>query len=108
MEYLAQAFRARYLDTHEKYLDSIATLLMQCTNPTSLATGQFMLRHVTSVKTICSQMRVLNNFDEAKALRNLRNSWYHECALIYPGDLSDRMKFAPWKIIQFFYVFPIC
>lgn len=104
IEYIASAFRARYLNTHEKYLDSIATLLTQCNNPKSLATGQFMLGHVTLVKTICSQMRVLNKFDEAKALRNLRNSWYHECALIHPEDLNDRMKFAPWKIIQFFYV----
>lgn len=48
-------------------------------------------------------MKALNSFDEARALRNLRNSWYHECALTYPQNLDDRMKFAPWKIIQFFY-----
>jgi len=103
MDSIASAFRTRYLDTHEKYLDSIATLLGACNNHTSLETGQFMLRRVASVKTICSQMRALNSFDEARALRNLRNSWYHECALNYPQDLDDRMKFAPWKIIQFFY-----
>lgn len=103
MDSIGRAFRTRYLDTHEKYLDSIATLLGACNDHTSLVTGQFMLRHVTSVKTISSQMRALNSFDEARALRNLRNSWYHECALNYPQDLDDRMKFAPWKIIQFFY-----
>ena len=103
MNSIASAFRARYLDTHEKYLDSIATLLAYCNNHTSLVTGQFMLRHVTTVKTTCSQMRALNSFDEVRALRNLRNSWYHECALHYPQDLDDRLKFAPWKIIQFFY-----
>ncbi len=100
---IASAFRTRYLDTHEKYLDSIATLLGACNNHTSLATGQFMLRRVTPVKTICSQMEALGSYDETRALRNLRNSWYHECALNYPQDLDDRMKFAPWKIIQFFY-----
>jgi hypothetical protein len=103
MESIGSAFRTRYLDTHEKYLDSIATLLGACNNHTSLATGQFMLQHVIPVMTLCSQVRALNSFDEARALRNLRNSWYHECALNYPQDLDDRLKFAPWKIIQFFY-----
>lgn len=103
MDSIASVFRTRYLDTHEKYLDSIATLLVACNNHASLETGQFILRRVQSVETICSQMRVLNSFDEGRALRNLRNSWYHECALNYPQDLDDRMKFAPWKIIQFFY-----
>jgi len=48
-------------------------------------------------------MKTLNSFDEARALGNLRNSWYHECALNYPDDLDERLKFAPWKMIQFFY-----
>ena len=103
MESLASAFRTRYLDTHEKYLDSIATLLGVCNGHTSLETGQFMLRHVTSLRNMCSQMKTLNSFDESRALRNLRNSWYHESALNYPQDLDGRLKFAPWKIIQFFY-----
>jgi uncharacterized membrane protein YfbV (UPF0208 family) len=62
-----------------------------------------MLSHVVSIRTMCARMRALNRFDEARALRNLRNSWYHECALNYPQESDDRMKFAPWKIIQFFY-----
>lgn len=37
-------------------------------------------------------------------MRNLRNSWYHECAFNYPEDRSERLKFAPWQIIQFYYV----
>lgn len=102
-ENIASAFRARYLDTHEKYLDSIATLLGVCNNHMSLATGEFMVRRSASVQTTCLQMRNLNRFDGALSLRNLRNSWYHECALNYPEVLNDRMKFAPWKIIQFFY-----
>ena len=102
-ESIERAFRARYLDTHEKYLDSIATLLGACNNHASLATGRFMLSHTVSIRTMCTRMKALNRFDEARALRNLRNSWYHECALNYPQTLDDRMKFAPWKIIQFFY-----
>ena len=38
---------------------------------------------------------------------NLQNAWFNECALRYPsGDdrLLDRMRFAPWKITQFYYV----
>lgn len=100
---IASAFRSRYLDTHEKYLDSIATLLGACNNHTSLATGEFMVRRAPLVQATCSQMRFLGHFDEARALRNLRNSWYHECAFSFPEDLNNRMKFAPWKIIQFFY-----
>jgi hypothetical protein len=102
-ESIGSAFRLRYLDTHEKYLDSIATLLWACNNHATLATGRFMLSHAVSIKTMCTRMKALNRFDEARALQNLRNSWYHECALNYPQTLDDRMKFAPWKIIQFFY-----
>jgi hypothetical protein len=60
---------------------------------------------------------MLENFkgDKEKAIRNLTNSWYHECALSYPEDvindnneveksnLRERMMFAGWKIIQFYY-----
>jgi len=102
-ESIRSAFRARYLDTHEKYLDSIATLLWACNDHATLANGRFMLSHAVSIRAMCTQMEALNRFDEARALRNLRNSWYHECALNYPLTLDDRMRFAPWKIIQFFY-----
>ena len=41
---------------------------------------------------------------ESLYFRNLRNSWYHEVALGYPQDnLEDRLKFAPWKIVQCYY-----
>lgn len=102
-ESIERAFRARYLNTHEKYLDSIATLLVACNDHSALANGRFMLSHAVSVRAMCTQMKALNRFDEARALRNLRNSWYHECALNHPLGLDDRMRFAPWKIIQFFY-----
>lgn len=102
-ESIRSAFRARYLNTHEKYLDSTATLLWVCNDHATLANGRFMLSHAVSIRAMCTQMEALNRFDEARALRNLRNSWYHECALNYPLTLDDRMRFAPWKIIQFFY-----
>jgi hypothetical protein len=102
-ESIARAFRARYLDTHEKYLDSIATLVAACNDQSALGNGRFMLSHAVSVRAVCTQMKALNRFDEARALRNLRNCWYHECALNHPLDFDDRMRFAPWKIIQFFY-----
>ena len=57
----------------EKYLDSIATLLGACTDHESLAIRQFMLRHVISIESVCSQIRALNSLNKAKVLRNLRN-----------------------------------
>lgn len=40
---------------------------------------------------------------ESPYFRNLRNSWYHEAALNYPQNLDERLKFAPWKIVQCYY-----
>jgi len=101
---LAQEFRENYLNTHEKYLKSIADVITQ------LYWGGGCVS-----KGILDEMEVDQNYfdkirsswkgDEEKAFRNLRNSWYHECALNYPFEAEgiDRMKFAPWKIIQFYY-----
>ncbi len=102
---LAQKFRANYLNTHEKYLKSIADVI----------TWSYGNRVRSVSEGILDKMEVDQNYfdkigsswrgDEEKAFRNLRNSWYHECALRYPFDAEDidRMKFAPWKIIQFYY-----
>lgn len=41
---------------------------------------------------------------ETLEFRNLRNCWYHECALNYPFEsLDERLRFASWKIIQCYY-----
>ena len=40
----------------------------------------------------------------SKAIKNLRNAWYHESAFIQDNsDKSTKMKFTAWKIIQFYY-----
>lgn len=52
------------------------------------------------------KMREKDTGDLDKAKKNLLNSWYHECALRYPFEENTshlRMKFASWKIIQFYY-----
>jgi len=42
--------------------------------------------------------------EEEPQFRNLRNCWYHECALNYPSESPDeRLLFAAWKIIQCYY-----
>ena len=104
MENISSAFRKRYLDTHEKYLDSISTLLRACSDNEPLGPGQFLLARTNELKAVCTQLRSRNTFDEKRALTNLRNSWYHECAFNYPDDMYERLKFAPWRLIQFFYV----
>ena len=41
---------------------------------------------------------------ETPEFRNLRNCWYHECALSYPFEsIDERLKFASWKIVQCYY-----
>ena len=105
---LAQKFIDDYFNTHAKYLKSIADVIKWSYWDSA--------RSVTISEGILDKMEVDQNHfdtirsswkgDEEKAFRNLRNSWYHECALRYPFEAEDidRMKFAPWKIIQFYYV----
>ena len=99
---LPEVFRERYLNTHEKYLSSIADVINY------LYAGK-------SPEDSCSRMidylanapkmeKRRDPLKETAYFRNLRNCWYHECALSYPHDsLDERMRFAAWKIIQCYY-----
>lgn len=98
---LPELFRERYLNTHEVYLKSIADLIhhLYQGNLQDEAT-EMIFRLIDAPK----MKRRLDTEDETSHFRNLRNCWYHECALNYPpNDLDERMRFAAWKIIQSYY-----
>ena len=104
LELLPQIFRERYLNTHERYLKSIADVV-----------SHLYMRKLDDWEECCSSMllRLIpagslpkrkDIEDETVHFRNLRNCWYHECALHYPLDSIDmRLRFAAWKIIQCYY-----
>jgi len=101
---LPQVFRERYLRTHERYLKSIADVITH-----------LYMRKAKDWKDPCRGMLLklipAGNLPKRKDIeyetlhfRNLRNCWYHECALHHPlNNIDDRMRFAAWKIIQCYY-----
>ncbi|MFX1296822.1 MAG: hypothetical protein ACFFD2_18445 [Promethearchaeota archaeon] len=105
LEHLPELFRQRYLDTHEKFLKSIADIAAHLYFKTynHLEDGcEIMIKILLSAGNFSEKMT--NESYESPYFRNLRNSWFHEVALNNPeGDLNERLKFAPWKIIQCYY-----
>jgi hypothetical protein len=98
---IRRLFRERYLDRHESYLKSIADLLAQTTSTPSLLVESFL--QAESTTAYFSELKKNAKCDEERSLRNLRNAWYHEAAFYYPAEEQERMKFAPWKVVQFYY-----
>jgi len=100
---LSEVFRQRYLKTHERYLKSIADIIAYLYGGGSWEKKcSKMVERLMRAGDI-GERRVDTDF-ETSHFRNLRNCWYHECALNYPwGDLDSRLKFAAWKIIQCYY-----
>jgi hypothetical protein len=104
LDSLPEVFRERYLDTHERYLKSIADII-----------AHLYAKRYDDWKVACDRMlirlartgnlpRRWDVADETLHFRNLRNSWYHECALHHPiDDIDNRLLFAAWKIIQCYY-----
>jgi len=98
-----EIFRKRYLNTHETYLISIADIIA------TLYKWQGGYEESCAKMVSClinaGKMRQRKDIDEEEPqFRNLRNSWYHECALNYPSQyLNERLLFAAWKIIQCYY-----
>lgn len=98
-----EVFRDRYLNTHETYLKSIADViahLYEWRHGHSERCNSMILRLIPT-----GMLQKREDIDEEEPqFRNLRNCWYHECALTYPPGLPDeRMLFAAWKIIQCYY-----
>lgn len=99
----SEIFRERYLNTHEVYLKSIADIIAKLYE----WRGGHEERCTKMVSCLidADKMRKRKDIDEEEPqFRNLRNSWYHECALNYPPQhLDERLLFAAWKIIQCYY-----
>lgn len=110
LDTLPEVFRERYLKTHETYLKSIADIIAhmytgktpkEYTGKTPKENCTNMVLHLLEVSKIEKRSDV---DEETSHFRNLRNCWYHECALNYPETLDERLRFAAWKIIQCYYV----
>ena len=101
---LPNVFRERYLNIHETYLYGIAYIIDKMYKPSNYRImSTRMLLQLLSQEPKLSEKRQDSN-QETLEFRNLRNSWYHECALNYPfNSLDERLKFASWKIIQCYY-----
>jgi len=99
----SEIFRERYLNTHGTYLKSIADIIATL--------YEWQNKHeercikMVSCLIKADMMRKRKDIDEEEPqFRNLRNSWYHECALNYPPQYpNERLLFAAWKIIQCYY-----
>lgn len=97
---LGNMFRARFLNTHFRYLNSISDILDE------------KYGHTIEEMAMKISVGIIPNYrnnkdkledkedEETRHFRNLRNSWYHECALNYPTNPSEAMKFPVWKVIQ--------
>jgi len=97
-----EIFRKRYLSTHETYLKSIADIIAYLYE--WQATHEERCFKMVSRLMSEDKMRKRKDIDEEEPqFRNLRNSWYHECALNYPPNPNERLLFAAWKIIQCYY-----
>lgn len=91
------------MNTHGIYLKSIADIIAHL--------YQWRYSHEKRCQNMISRLlkakrlKKRSDVDEEEPhFRNLRNSWYHECALNYPPDsLDERSLFAGWKIIQCYY-----
>ena len=103
LDLLPEIFRERYLETHDIYLKSIANIIAHkyCGED-----WQDTCRNMIFSLFKASKMKRRHDVDEETPhFRNLRNCWYHECALNYPYTSRDeRLLFAAWKIIQGYYV----
>jgi hypothetical protein len=104
LDSLPQVFRDRYLNTHDRYLRSIADVISHLytwkMDDWHEPCRQMLLRLIPAGRTPTKR----DTEDETLHFRNLRNCWYHESALHYPLDnIDERLRFAAWKIVQFYY-----
>lgn len=101
---LPEVFRKRYLQTHGVYLKDIADIIATTYHIVNWEKGSDnMILKLLAQKASLDEKRE-DPGHETLEFRNLRNCWYHECALNYPfEDLDDRLRFASWKIIQCYY-----
>jgi hypothetical protein len=90
---MSKDFREKYLNVHERYLDAIWAISIPAAKISRIEIQPDLVDH----------LKKNGHGDEAKSLRALRNSWYHECAFFSSIDNEDWLKFPPWRIIPFYY-----
>ena len=101
---LPQVFRERYLDTHHRYLKSIADVITHLYWTRFRGWKEPCRRMLLKLIPAGSLPKRKDVGHETIHFRNLRNCWYHECALHHPrGNVNRRIRFAAWKIIQCYY-----
>ena len=93
---------------HCNYINAISDLIFYCYTGSIYEKPREILRIVEKDLSYFNKIKRLNIGSKNKAITNLRNAWYHELAFLEPiGDEREnrinRMKFSPWKIIQFYY-----
>ena len=96
-----------YLETHYRYLKCITKILTSHTRtPSTSSLNEFFVNRL-HLDSEWMRDRLTNDAGERDlAKRHLQNAWFNECALRYPlgsENLLERMRFAPWKIVQFYY-----
>lgn len=101
---LPKVFRKRYLRTHDRYLKDLADIISTMYHISNWEQGS----NYMTLKLLDQEVRLdekrKDPEHETLEFRDLRNCWYHECALHHPfTDLDDRLRFASWKIIQCYY-----
>ena len=106
---LKNLFRERFLQSHLLYLNAISDILGQEYGKGTPFNGYFesLSKNMTENLLIGNRSSKSKQVDledeETMHFRNLRNSWYHECALNYPETLESQMKFPVWKVVQCYY-----
>lgn len=99
-----------YLHTYQAGLNSISDVMTNAyikgrgeSHEARLLNG--LDKCVSLNEEFVDELKFKKNGDHNRSRRNLLNSWYNECALRHPSTDSeeDKMKFAIWKIVEFYY-----
>ncbi len=99
---LADMFRRKFLDTHEKYLKSLSDVISRLYSDADICEN--MVDELKDQRLKERKQTKQTNGIDATYFRNIRNAWYHECAFYHSEEYEERLLFAPWKIIQGYYV----
>ena len=85
LQELPNTFRERYLQTHSRYLKSIADIIANNYDwrDEEKATVNMVSQLVSQNPRFREERRDPGH--ETPEFRNLRNCWYNECALNYPS-----------------------
>jgi len=96
-----------FLETHYRYLKCVTKILSSHSKTTGTTGLNESLVNRLQLDAGWMRSKLAKDAGERdQAKRHLQNAWFNECALRYPlghDQLLERMRFAPWKIAQFYY-----